>query len=183
MFAADFTTVVLPDWVNRVALPKYPFMPFAGYVLLGLGASLLLIGYFAPIKKLPSLLAGLVLLAYYPLAYLAHWFLFRFNESQRSLREPNKFEEFLFHHTLVLDWSLLGICAFFGLVFFIWTVWATIRKRWGRRAREMAGPEIAVAAPPARRPQPATARPVPPPRAVPKKPSAPPSSDDPFHFT
>jgi hypothetical protein len=175
MFAAEFSPITIPSWVNRVALPKYPFMPFAGYILLGLGASILLIGYFTPIKKLLSLLAGLVLLAYYPLAYLAHWFLFRFDEAQRSLHEPSKFEEFLFHHTLVLDWSLLSVCAFLGLVFFVWTVWATIRKRWG--ARETASPEMPVAV------QPAKVRPAPPPRAVPKKPPAPPSSGDPFHFT
>lgn len=129
MFATDFPPVTVPSWVERVALPRYPSMPLAAYVLLGCGAFVLLVGYFAPIKKLPSLLCGLALLAYYPLSYLAHWFLFRFDERERAAREANRFEDFFFHRTRLLDGSILGTCAFFGLVFLVWTAWATVGKR------------------------------------------------------
>ena len=188
MFAIEFSPPTLPDWVNCVALPKYPSMSLAAYVLLGLGTLVLLIGYFTPIKKLPSLLAGLTLLAYYPLSYIAHWFLFRFDEQQRAVREPNKFEEFFFHRTWVLDWSILGACAFFGLVFLVWTIWGTLRKRRRSRQKETAKvdnlfalpspvlPRVATTQAPAPRP------PAPAPRKVPKKPPAPPTSDNPFNF-
>jgi len=206
MFAVEFAPVTIPSWVERVALPKYPIMPFAGYILLGLGVLLLLIGYFAPIKKLPALLAAAALMAYYPLSYLARWFLFRFDAEARALREPNKFEEFLFSHTRILDWSILGICAFFGFVFLVWTMWATLRK-WRRpHVKETASTDKPFAPQPASRPlsppqpaprpvsppQLAAARPAAPPRPpapppmpqvkkVPKKPTAPPS-DNPFDF-
>ena len=137
MSPTEFAPITIPAWVERVALPKYPIMPLAGYVLLGLGALLLLMGYFAPLKKLPALLTALALMAYYPLSYLALWFLFRFDEQNRALREPNKFEAFLFSHTVVLDWCILGVCAFFGFVFFVLTVWLTVRKH--RRACERNG--------------------------------------------
>jgi hypothetical protein len=195
MFATDFPSVTIPSWVERVALPKYPIMPLSAYVLLGIGALLLLIGYFTPIKKLPALMTALSLMAYYPLAYLALWFLFRFQEQERTLREPNKVEEFLFRHTRVLDWSLLGLCGFFGFVFLVWTVWATIRKRRRAPVKETSGADNPFGAQPApqpvARPQP-TARPAaprptasppaPPPKKVPKKPASPPSSDNPFDF-
>ncbi|HTU21859.1 MAG TPA: hypothetical protein VMG10_27725 [Gemmataceae bacterium] len=196
MFATEFPAVTIPSWVERVALPKYPIMPLAGYVLLGLGALLLLIGYFAPIKKLPALTASLALMAYYPLSYLALWFLFRFDEKTRADREPNKFEEFLFDHTHVLDWSILGACAFFGFVFFVLTVWLTVRKHRRVRVKEAATTDNSFAAQPAARPvsppQPAAARPTAPRPAAPpqvpqvkkvsKKPPAPPPSDNPFNF-
>jgi hypothetical protein len=195
MFAAEFAPITIPSWVERVALPKYPIMPIAAYVLLGLGALLLLIGYFAPIKKLPALLSALALLAYYPLAYLALWFLFRYDEHERALREPNKFEEFLYHHTRVMDWSILGVCGFFGFVLFVWTVWATLRKRRRLHEKEMSSADIPFAEQPVARPvarprptaRPAAPRPAPaPPQApqakkMPKKPSTPPS-DNPFDF-
>lgn len=196
MFATEFAPITIPSWVEHVALPKYPIMPLAGYALLGLGIVLLLIGYFAPIKKLPALLAALAALAYYPVAHLALWFLFRFDEKERALREPNKFEEFLFHHTRILDWSILGLCALLALVFLVWTVWATLRKRRRLRGKETVGADSPFAAPPVSRPvsapQPAAARPAAPhpaapaqasqARKVPKKPSAPPPSDNPFNF-
>jgi hypothetical protein len=190
MFATEFPPVTIPSWVHEAALPKYPFVSISGYVLLGLGLLVLLIGYFTPIKKLPSLLAGLALLSYYPLAYAAHWFLFRFDEKERAAREPSKFEDFLFHHTRVLDWSILGLCAFFGLVFFVWTMWATVRKRRRLRAKASPGADNAFVAPPPR-PQSATAKPavgrpaapqLPAARKVVKKPPAPPTSDNPFNF-
>lgn len=130
----NIAPVTIPSWVERVALPKYPIMPIAGYVLLGIGALLLLIGYFAPIKKVPALLAALAFMAYYPLSYLALWFLFRFNEEERAAREPSKLEDFLFHHTHALGWCILGVCALFGLAFLAWTVGATLRKH--RRLRQ-----------------------------------------------
>jgi len=196
MFATEFAPFTIPSWVERVALPKYPIMPLAGYVLLGFGGLLLLIGYFAPIKKLPALLASLALMAYYPLSYLALWFLFRFDEQARAPREPNKFEEFAFKHTHVMDWSILGVCAFFGFVFFVWTVWATVRKRRRSRVKETTSADNPFAAQPVSRPvsrpQPAAARPtaprptappqVPQARKVPKKPPEPPTSDNPFNF-
>lgn len=205
MFAVEFAPVTIPSWVERVALPKYPIVPLAGYILLGLGVLLLLIGYFAPIKKLPALLAAIALMAYYPLSYVALWFLFRFDAEARALREPNKIEEFLFSHTRILDWSILGGCAFFGFVFFVWMMWATLRKWRQPRLKETAAADNPAAPQPASRPvsrpqpvsrpvsppQPAAARPpVPrpaaPPQApqvkkVPKKPTAPPA-DDPFNF-
>ncbi|MGH7173512.1 MAG: hypothetical protein ACRELG_24795 [Gemmataceae bacterium] len=196
MFATEFAPIIIPSWVERVALPKYPIMPIAGYVLLGLGALLLLIGYFAPIKKLLALLAALTLMAYYPLSYLALWFLFRFDAQQRALREPNKFENFLLSRTWVIDWVILGICAFFGFGFLVWTVWATVRKHRRPRPKESASPDNPFAAQPAARPvsrpQPAAARPTAPrppappqapqARQVPKKPPAPPPADNPFNF-
>lgn len=188
MFAIEFSPPTIPDWVNRIALPKYPSMPLAGYVLLTIGVLVLLIGYFTPIKKLPSLLAGGTLLAYYPLSYIAHWLLFRFDERERALREPNKFEDFFFHRTWVLDWSILGVCAFFGLVFLVWTIWATLRKRRRLSPKESVRVDKTVSPSPPVQPRvattPATA-PRPPaaaPRKVPKRPPAPPSSDNPFNF-
>lgn len=194
MFATDFPPVTIPSWVERVALPKYPIMPLTGYVLLGIGVLLLLIGYFTPIKKLPALMATLTLMAYYPLAYVALWFLFRFDENERALREPNKFEEFLFHHTRALDWSVLGLCAFFGFVFFVWTVWATLRKRRLSPVKEMIRTDNPFAAQPVPQPvarpqptarpaasRPASSPPAPPVKNMPKRPAAPPS-DKPFDF-
>jgi len=52
MFAAE-TTISIPSWIERIALPEYPNMPILAYFLLGIGAMLLTIGYFAPIKKIP----------------------------------------------------------------------------------------------------------------------------------
>ncbi|HWG45299.1 MAG TPA: hypothetical protein VN688_21225 [Gemmataceae bacterium] len=196
MFAVD-ATITIPSWVERIALPEYPAMPIAGYVLLALGALLLMIGYFAPIKKLPALLTALVLLAYYPLVYLLSWYLFRYDEQGRLSREPTKFEVFLLEHKTAFEWSILGICAFFGLLFFIGTVWATVRKRRRNRVRETASEnypftEQPVARPqPAFQPQPANPRPtaprpsappqVPQARKISKKPPSPPS-DNPFNF-
>jgi hypothetical protein len=174
MFAIEFSPARIPDWVNRVALPKYPTMPLAGYVLLGLGGFVLLIGYFIPIEKIRSLLAGLTLTAYYPLAYLTHWLLFRYDEKERAVREANKFEDFLFHHTYVLDWSVLGTCASIGLFLLSWMSWATLRKRKRTSTDNPAPVEPPI------RPRAAAAPPAP--RKVAKKPSAPPPSDNPFKF-
>jgi hypothetical protein len=198
MFAAeDLSPITIPSWIERVALPKYPHMEIVGYVLLAIGFLFLVIGYFAPIKKLPSLLAALSLLAYYPLAYLAHWFLFRFNEETRFQSEPSRFEDFLFNHTRAMDWTILGVCAFFGFIYSVWTVWGTIRKY--RRlspqtkvsadnpfadkpvAQPVARPQPAAARPTA--PRPAAAPPAQPVRKVVKRPPAPPPSDNPFDFT
>jgi predicted lysophospholipase L1 biosynthesis ABC-type transport system permease subunit len=168
--------VTLPDWIQRVALPKYPSMPIPAYVLLGLGVLVLLIGYFAPIKKLPSLLAGLTLLAYYPLAYAAHWFLFRYDRQERAQHEPSKFEDFLFHRTWVIDWSLLSSCALCGLLFLLWTVVATLRKRRRRRVSETARADNPFTSAPAVRPSAPAAR-----QVAKKSPPSPPS-DNPFQF-
>lgn len=181
-FADAFPPVAIPSWVERVALPKYPIMPLAASVLLGIGALLLLIGYFAPVKKLPALLAALAFLAYYPLSYLALWFLFRFDEQERAAREPNKFEDFLFHHTHALDWFLLGVCAFFGLVFFVWTVWATVRKHRRMQPNQTVASAETSALPSVAPPHGEAAAPKPPQRKVMKKPPAPPASDNPFRF-
>src|SRR5215469_3980097 len=145
MFAEDITTITVPSWIGRIALPEYPAMPILGYVMLGMGALLLLIGYFAPIKKIPSLLTAVALLAYYPLAFLLYWFLFRYDEQNRALREKTKFEVFLFEHTHAFEWVILGACAFFGFLFFVWTVWATVRKWRRTHLRETAGEDKPVA--------------------------------------
>jgi hypothetical protein len=170
MFAIEFAPAKIPSWVERVALPKYPNMPLVGYVMLGLGFSILLLGYFTPIKKIRSLLAGLILAGYYPLAYLGHWLLFRYDEQQRSLREASKFEDFLFHHTYVLDWSVLGVCAFFATILLMWMLWATLRNRSRSSAQPATNEDIPVA-PAVRVPS----------RKAPKKPPGPPS-DNPFQF-
>lgn len=179
MFAVEFSPAKIPPWVERIALPKYPSMPLAGYVLLGLGCLVLMLGYFTPMKKIRSLLTGLALLAYYPLSYLGRWLLFRYDEQERALRDANKFEDFLFHHTYVLDYSVLGACASFAAILVLWMLWATWRGR--RRARVQPTTEKAVPAAP---PVPARAANAPPlpPRKAPKKPPAPPSSDNPFQF-
>ncbi len=179
MFAIEFSPAKIPPWVERVALPKYPTMPLAGYVLLGLGCLVLILGYFTPIKKLRSLLTSLALLAYYPLAYLGRWLLFRYDEQGRALRDANKFEDFLFHHTYVLDYSVMGACALFAAIVLLWMLWSTLRNR--RRPLVQKTPEGngPVAAAPPRR---AANEPPVPPRKVPKKPPAPPSSDNPFQF-
>jgi hypothetical protein len=196
MFAADTTTITVPSWIARIALPEYPAMPILGYLMLGMGALLLLIGYFAPIKKIPSLLTAMSLLAYYPLAFLLYWLLFRYDEQNRALRERTKFELFLFEHTHAFEWVILGVCAFFGFLFFVWTVWTTVRKWRRTRLRETADEDKPVAQrPPAPRPatpvppapRPATPRStsspqVPQARKVPKKPPTSPS-ENPFDFT
>jgi hypothetical protein len=192
MFDADTTTITVPSWIGRIALPQYPAMPILGYVMFGMGALLLLIGYFAPIKKIPSLLTAVALLAYYPLAFLLYWFLFRYDEQSRALRAQTKFEMFLVEHTHAFDWVILGICAFFGFLFFVWTVWATVRKFRRTPPREATSednrlPPQPPAPRPVARPQPAAPRPaaspqIPQARKVPKKPP-PPSSDNPFNFT
>jgi hypothetical protein len=105
-------------------------------------------------------------------------------------------EEFLFNHTHVMEWSILGLCAFFGLVFLVLTVWLTVRKhrRLPVKERVRTDDPVAVASVPrlAARPEPvvrpAAPRPTAPPSApqvkkVPKKPSAPPPSDNPFDFS
>jgi len=186
--------ITYPPWVERIALPEYPAMPIPGYILLGLGLLLLLIGYFTRIAKISSLLAALSLLAYYPLAYVFYWFLFRYNESARALRQPTKFEEFLQSHTHAFEWVILGACAFFGFVFFVLMIWLTLRKHRRTRVPETTSPDKPVAAPPvSARPQPVPARPAapqpaaPPParqvRKVVKKPPPPPPPDNPFKFT
>jgi hypothetical protein len=182
MFATEFPPVTIPDWIERIALPKYPIVPFAAYVLLGIGALLLLIGYFAPIKKIPALLAALAFMAYYPLSYLALWFLFRFDEAERAAREPSKFEDFLFHHTHALAWSILGVCAFFGVVFLLWTVGATVRKHRRLRQKQMATQEKPIAVQPIARPQTASLPAAAPPHKAAKRPPAPPASDNPFNL-
>jgi hypothetical protein len=53
MSAEDTVTVTVPSWVEHIALPEYPAMPILAFVMLGFGTLLLLIGYFAPIKKNP----------------------------------------------------------------------------------------------------------------------------------
>lgn len=197
MFASEeITPVTIPSWVERVALPKYPHMEIVGYFLLAMGLLILLVGYFVPIKKLPSLLAGLSLLAYYPLAYVAHWFLFRFDEEHRFQSEPSKFEDFLFNHTRAMDWTILGVCAFFAFLYSVWTLWATIRKYRPLRTKVKSNQEIPIAVrtapqpvarPPATVPRPAAPRsstpPAQPVRKVIKKPAVPPSSDNPFDFS
>jgi predicted lysophospholipase L1 biosynthesis ABC-type transport system permease subunit len=199
MFAADLPTVsapvTLPSWVERVALPHYPAMPLAGYVMLGLGALVLLIGYFAPIKKFPALLTGMALLAYYPLAYLFFWLLLRFNQEIQPAREPSKFEVFLRERLHTFSWVILGLCIVLSLLFFVWTVMGTIRKGRRSRKRETAkvdnpfGPQPAAVPQPSPAgpavPRPAAPRPAPPvpqARHAPKKPSAPPAGDNPFNF-
>lgn len=195
MFAVETTTITVPSWVERVALPEYPAMPALGYLMLGMGVLLLLIGYFAPIKKIPSLLAVVALVVYYPLAFLLYWFLFRYNERSRALREKTKFEEFLFEHTHAFDWVILSACALFGLLFLAWTVWATVRKR-RHHFRETTSEDNPFAqqapAPRPAAPAPPTARPIPPrPAASPQVPQArkvvkkppPPPSDNPFNFS
>ena len=194
MLETGTTPIKIPSWIERVALPEYPAMPALGYLMLGMGVLLLLIGYFAPIKKIPSSLAIVALVAYYPLAFLLYWFLFRYDERSRALRERTKFEEFLFEHTHAFDWVILSACAFFGLLFLAWTVWATVRKRRPhlREATSEDNPfaqqpptaRPATPAPPAARPiapRPAAAPPVPQARKVVKKP--PPPSGNPFDFT
>ena len=192
MFAADTTTITVPSWIARIVLPEYPAMPILGYVMLGMGMLLLLIGYFAPISKFPSLLTAVALLAYYPLAFLLYWLLFRYDAQNRALREQTKFEVFLFEHRHAFEWVILGVCAFFGFLFFVWTVWATIRKWQRTRLRETANEDkpvtqrlpaarpVKAAPPPA--PRPAAAPQVPQARKVPRKPPTPPS-DNPFDFT
>ncbi|HEY7308982.1 MAG TPA: hypothetical protein VH643_06390 [Gemmataceae bacterium] len=193
MSAEDTVTVTVPSWVEHIALPEYPAMPILAFVMLGFGTLLLLIGYFAPIKKIPSLLTALALLAYYPLAFTFYWFLFRFDEQKRALREHTKFEEFLLDHTHAFEWAILGVCAFFAFLFFVWTVWATVRKYRRRRPREIVSESSPFAAQPAvpqaaARPRPAAPRPaaapeVPQVRKVAKKPPPPPPSDNPFNFS
>jgi hypothetical protein len=197
MFAEETTTITVPSWVGRVALPHYPTMPIAAYVMLGLGLLLLLIGYFSPIKKIPSLLAATALVAYYPLACLLYWFLFRYDEEARALREPTKLESYLHHYAHILEWVILGVCAFFSLLFLVWTVVATLRKGRKRRlsAKTSEDNPFVPQPPPASaaRPQPAAARPAAPrPGAAPqppqarkvvRKPPTPPASDNPFKFT
>ena len=190
MFAADTTTITVPSWLGRIALPEYPAMSLTGSIMLGLGALVLLIGYFAPIKKLPSLLTGIALLAYYPLAYLLFWFLLCFNRETHQDRQPSKFEVFLLEHIHAFEWVILGLCIFFSVLFFVWTVMATVRKGRRTRTRETAKvdnpfapqppmqaaavPQPAPAGPTAPRPaapRPAAPPPVPPARQVPKKPT------------
>jgi hypothetical protein len=186
--------ITYPPWVERIALPEYPAMPLPGYILLGLGLLMLLIGYFTRIAKVSSLLAALSLLAYYPLAYVFYWFLFRFNESARALRPPTKFEEFLLSHTHALEWVILGACAFFGFVYFVLMILLTLRKRRRTCVPETTSADNPFAAPPApARPRPVPARPAAPRpagtpaapqvRKVVKKPPPPPPSDNPFKFT
>jgi hypothetical protein len=197
MFAADgstITPITLPRWVERIALPEYPAMPIPGYILLGLGLLLLLIGYFTRIAKISSLLTSLSLLAYYPLAYVFYWFLYRYDEPARALREPTKFEAFLLRYPHAIEWVILGVCAFLGLVFAGLTVWLTLRKHRRTRVKEtvsadnpfleqpaVARPQTVPARPTA--PRPAAPAPAPQARKVPKKPPAPPASDNPFKFT
>ena len=197
MSPADRTSIApitYPPWVERIALPEYPAMPIAGYILLGLGLLLLLIGYFTRIAKVSSLLAALSLLAYYPLAYVFYWFLFRFNESARALRQPTKFEEFLLGHTHTFEWVILGVCTFFGFLFFVLTVWLTLRKHRRTRLPETTSADNPFAARPAparpqtvparpAAPRPARTSPAPQMRKVVKKPPPPPPSDNPFKFT
>lgn len=200
MFAADTTTITVPSWLGPIALPQYPDMPLAGHVMLGLGAVVLLIGYFAPIKKFPSLLTGMALLAYYPLAYLFYWFLLRFNQEGHPDRQPTKFETYLLERLHTFEWGILGLCIVFSLLFFVWTVMATIRKGRRTRTRETASvdnpfaplpampaaavPQPVPAGPTVPRPaapRPAAAPPVPQARKMPKKPASP-GGDNPFNF-
>jgi hypothetical protein len=197
MFAADgntITSITFPPWVQRVALPEYPAMPVPGYILLGLGLSLLLIGYFARISKVSSLLSALALVAYYPLAYVFYWFLYRFDEQARALREPTKFEAFLLRYPHAIEWVILGVCAFLGFVFFVLTIWLTVRRHRRTRVKETVSADNPFAGEqpvairrtaPARptTPRPATPAPAPPVRKVPRKPPSPPASDNPFKFT
>jgi hypothetical protein len=135
-------------------------------------------------------------MAYYPLSYFALWFLFRFNEDERALGEPNKLEEFLFNHTHVMEWTILVLCAFVGFVFFVLTVWLTVRKyrRLSVKEEACAGnlsmasavPQLVARPQPVARPatpRPAASAPPPQVKKVPKKPSAPPASDNPFDFS
>jgi hypothetical protein len=201
MLAADTTTITVPSWVGKLALPDYPSMPEAGYLMLGLGALVLLIGFFAPVRKFPALLTGLALLAYYPLAYLFFWFLLRFNQVVQPERESSKFEDYLRERLHTFSGVILWVCMAISVLFFLWTVWATIRKGRRPRTRETASADNPFTPQPAPQaaaaPQPAPAVPAAPrPAAVPR-PTAPqaqaqarkvprnppsPQSDNPFNF-
>jgi hypothetical protein len=114
-------------------LPAYPAMSAPGYVVLALGVLLLLLAVILAGKHRFVLLAAFGLLAYYPLAYLLHWFLFNFDRPARVTRETPGWVAFLERHLTVFDGLLMAGCGLFAALSL--AVWALLLRKRKRRVR------------------------------------------------
>ncbi len=187
-----------PLWGVKFTLESYPRMPLAGWIMLGLGALVLLQTFLIRGMKFSGLFTSLALLAYWPAAYALHWYQFNYVlDANRPLRP---IEVFLLDGANLADCDnvLVIACGVLAGLFFLCMLESVVnyhrkpRDQRGQRKERSAvvednpfaaGPApapVPVPAPAVARPAgPAPAappRPAPAPGAVPRKPGAKPAA-------
>jgi hypothetical protein len=170
-----------PLWGVKFALEAYPRMPVAGWIMLGLGALILLQTFLIRGMKFSGLFTSLALLAYWPAAYALHWYLFNYAYDPDAGRFPTPLEEALKERVADCDHALLGTCGVLAGLFFLCMLESVINyhrkprdqrdQRQERRAVVEDNPFAAGPAPaPAAVPAPAVARPAGPAQTAPPRP-------------
>jgi hypothetical protein len=178
-----------PLWGVKFTLEAYPRMPVAGWIMLGLGALLLLQIFIIRGMKISGFFTSLALLAYWPAAYALHWYLFNYAGDTDAGRFPTPLEMAVKDNVADCDRVLLITCGVLAGLFFLCLLESVINyhrkpREQGKERREVVEDNPFVASP-----APAVAAPRP---AVPRKPGAkpaprpaprPPAEDNPFNFT
>jgi hypothetical protein len=188
-----------PLWGVKFSLEAYPRMPVAGWIMLGLGALLLLQTFLIRGMKFSGVFTSLALLAYWPTAYALHWYLFNYLGDPEAGRFPSPLEIHLKDRAADCDRVLLITYGVLAGLFFLCLLESVInyhrKPRDQRKERRGVVEDNPYAAIPAPAPVPAPAAPRPatpqlaaPPRKPGPKPSAKPSprpqaEDNPFNFT
>jgi hypothetical protein len=184
-----------PLWGVKFTLEAYPRMPVAGWIMLGLGALLLLQIFIIRGMKISGFFTSLALLAYWPAAYALHWYLFNYANDSEAGRSYSPIEAVLVNKDTLADCDriLLVTCGVLAGLFFLCLLESVINyhrkpREQGKERREVVEDNPFVASPP---PAPAAAPAAPRP-AVPRKPGTKPAArpaprpsaeDNPFNFT
>jgi hypothetical protein len=118
----EFHEQLVPEWVGKTGLPiidPMPMMNIAVDVTLGLAAIALLIALWRLLtlrifRSFFAVIAAL-LIAYYPAAYAAHWFIYEHQKEQKDQRETMPEWELKVRDNIrIVDWSILGAGVFIG---------------------------------------------------------------------
>jgi hypothetical protein len=104
-------------------LPQLTVMPVEGiaaYIMSGLSGLFVLIVLWRVvtlrmIRALFTLIAAIII-SYYPAAYGFHYYWFNYQVPSMQGRQPMSGETFVVEHWTIVDYSILGISAFLGLL-------------------------------------------------------------------
>jgi TM2 domain-containing membrane protein YozV len=115
IFTLSLTVDKLPP------LETMPTVTIPAYIVAGMGSSFLLIVLWRlctlrVFRAFFSLIAA-VLVAYYPAAYACHYWWFNFHEPSLGGRSLEPWEDFIKENWLVVDYGLMAVGIFVGLLF------------------------------------------------------------------
>lgn len=129
MLALPFASMI-DEWQEKLALEVMPdmTMPVPGYVAYGLmaiGGIFLLVGLWRLVtlrifRGFFAVVAAL-LVAYYPVAYGVHWWLYKYNAEVKQEQGYSELEKTMIKNLKYVDWGVMGGGVFFGILLFYLT--------------------------------------------------------------